>query len=179
MGAWGRILEDAILALAFSAIASPLESRQSCADVTVSFARGLASLERSAPLLGFHSKVHLARKLSNLSALTTPPTSLVSSLAVTRVAPPPWRTASRQRRTLVRTSRLSFQDTEGAQVTHIAAGKLSASIRERVNAAVVFGDPKKGQAFPDPINARTKAFCELLDNIYAGRALILPCAFGI
>jgi cutinase len=61
---------------------------------------------------------------------------------------------------------------QGAQVAHLAAGRLSSSVQSRVRGAIVFGDPKKGQAFAGGIAAKT--FCNLTDNICAGGAIILP-----
>ncbi|KAG5643736.1 hypothetical protein DXG03_009727 [Asterophora parasitica] len=61
---------------------------------------------------------------------------------------------------------------QGAQVAHLAAGKLTAAIQNRVNAAVVFGDPKNGQAFAGVISGRSKTFCHAGDFICTGGVLV-------
>lgn len=63
-------------------------------------------------------------------------------------------------------------------MTHLAAGKLSSTVQNRVSAAVVFGDPMKGRAFPGAISGRSKTFCALLDNICAGGVLITASHLG-
>lgn len=62
---------------------------------------------------------------------------------------------------------------QGAQVTHLAAEQLSSSVRERVNAVVVFGDPKNGDGFPGVLDDRSITFCAFGDNICDGGVLVL------
>lgn len=63
---------------------------------------------------------------------------------------------------------------QGAQVTHLAAQRLTTAIQNRVSAAVVFGDPMDGDGFPGVINGRSITFCNSGDNICDGGFLILP-----
>ncbi|KAF5378733.1 hypothetical protein D9615_006874 [Tricholomella constricta] len=172
-----------ILALALSAVASPIESRQSCADVTVYFARGTSEVGTLGSIVGppFQRALKSALGSRSLEFVGIKyPATIAGFLAggdkggATTMANSVTSKANSCPNTKIVISGYS----QGAQVTHLAAGKLSASIRQRVNAAVVFGDPKKGQAFPSPINARTKTFCDLLDNICAGGILVLPAHLG-
>ncbi|CAG1985154.1 unnamed protein product [Fusarium graminearum] len=63
---------------------------------------------------------------------------------------------------------------QGAQLVHNAAGMLSASVTNRVTAAVTFGDPKQKQAFGTIPSSRTRIFCRAGDNICDGGIIVTP-----
>lgn len=62
---------------------------------------------------------------------------------------------------------------QGAQVTHKAAARLSSSVRDRVVAAVTFGDPDQFDAYPGVINSRKLIFCNVGDLICLGQPVVL------
>ncbi|RGP78906.1 cutinase [Fusarium longipes] len=63
---------------------------------------------------------------------------------------------------------------QGAQLVHNAAGMLSASVANRVTAAVTFGDPKQNEAFGTIPSSRTRVYCRSGDNICTGGIIITP-----
>jgi len=80
---------------------------------------------------------------------------------------------------------------QGAQLVHNAAGKLSSANAAKISAgtspppilptrfdtnhlrAVVFGDPKKGQVVGQVAASKVKTICHIGDNICSGGSLIL------
>ncbi|KAF8054229.1 cutinase [Lyophyllum atratum] len=171
------------LALSFSALAAPLERRQSCADVTVYFARGTTEPGTLGTIVGPPFKNALTSALGSRTLEFVGieyPADIPGFLAggdqggAATMASSVTAKAEACPDTKIVISGYS----QGAQVTHIAAGELSAAIQDRVNAAVVFGDPKNGQAFPGPIASRSKTFCAPGDNICDGGVLVLPAHLG-
>ncbi|GLB35408.1 putative catalyzes the hydrolysis of cutin, a polyester that forms the structure of plant cuticle [Lyophyllum shimeji] len=169
----------ALLALALSAAATPLQERQSCADVTVYFARGTTEPGTLGTIVGppFQSALQGALGSRTLDFIGIPyPADIAGFLAggdqggATTMADDVTAKASACPNTKIVISGYS----QGAQVTHLAAGKLSSAVQSRVNAAVVFGDPDDGQPFPGPINNHVKTFCHDGDNICDGGVLVLP-----
>ncbi|KAF8069329.1 cutinase [Lyophyllum atratum] len=169
----------ALFALALSAFASPIEPRQSCADVTVYFARGTTEPGTLGTIVGppFQSALTSALGSRTLEFVGIAyPATVAGFLAggdpggATTMANSVTAKAGACPNTKIVISGYS----QGAQVTHLAAGKLSSTIQGRVNAAVVFGDPDNGQAFPGPIATRSKTFCAAGDNICDGGVLIFP-----
>jgi len=168
-----------LLTLVLSALGAPLESRQSCADVTVYFARGTTEPGTLGIIVGppFESALQsaLGSKTLQFTGIDYPAT-IAGFLAggdqggATTMANSVTSTANSCPNTKIIISGYS----QGAQVTHLAAGKLSSAIQDRVNAAVVFGDPDNGQAFPGPIAGRSKTFCAPGDDICEGGILVLP-----
>ncbi|KAG6907189.1 hypothetical protein DXG01_010032 [Tephrocybe rancida] len=165
-------------ALALSAVATPLEPRQSCAGVTVYFARGTTEAGTVGTIVGppFQLALRAALVGKTLEFVGVPyPATVAGYLAggdqggATTMAGLVTTKASSCPSTKIVISGYS----QGAQVTHLAAGKLSSSVQSRVNAAVVFGDPDNGQAFPGPINGHVKTFCALGDLICLGQPIVL------
>ncbi|MCJ1366497.1 hypothetical protein MMC16_005626 [Acarospora aff. strigata] len=70
---------------------------------------------------------------------------------------------------------------QGAQVVHLGAAQIPASVAARVAAVVVFGDPNKDQPFPNISPAKVVTFCFLSDLICYGKPIITPShlAYGI
>ncbi|KAF9462695.1 cutinase [Collybia nuda] len=172
-----------VLALALSAFAAPHETRQSCADVTVYFARGTGEIGTLGTIVGpsFKSELQSALRGKTLDFVGIDYAATVAGflaggdpLGANTMANSVTSKANSCPNTKIVISGYS----QGAQVTHLAAGKLSSTVQNRVNAAVVFGDPMKGRAFPGPISGRSKTFCALLDNICAGGVLITASHLG-
>ncbi|KAF9460165.1 cutA, cutinase A [Collybia nuda] len=168
-----------LLALVASALAAPPVARQSCADVTVYFARGTGESGTLGTIVGppFQSALRSALGSRSLEFIgINYPATVAGFLAggdrggAATMASSVTSKASSCPNTKIVISGYS----QGAQVTHLAAGELSSTVQNRVNAAVVFGDPDNGQAFPGPINGRSKTFCAAGDNICAGGVIILP-----
>jgi hypothetical protein len=65
------------------------------------------------------------------------------------------------------------QYSEGAQVTHLAAGYIPEDLYSNVSAIVLFGDPDNGDAFPGSLNDNVKAFCNDGDLICHGLPIVL------
>jgi hypothetical protein len=57
---------------------------------------------------------------------------------------------------------------QGGQVTHKAAKKLSSSVSSRVNGVVIFGDPDKGRKLKDIGKGAVDTICAASDPICAG-----------
>ena len=69
---------------------------------------------------------------------------------------------------------ISFEYSQGAQVVHLAAAQLSATVQSRVVAAVTFGDPNRDKALPGVLESRRRTFCAAGDLICAGQIIVLP-----
>ncbi|KAF8163726.1 cutinase, partial [Crassisporium funariophilum] len=54
---------------------------------------------------------------------------------------------------------------QGAQVTHSAANRLTTAIQNRVSAVVTFGDPFESSRFPGVLQSRRETFCQFGDLI--------------
>ncbi|KAG6916236.1 hypothetical protein DXG01_007769 [Tephrocybe rancida] len=165
--------------LSLSAFATPLEPRQSCSAVTVYFARGTTEIGTLGTFVGppFQSALKSALAGRTLEFVGIKyPAAIGGYLAggdqggATTMANLVTAKASSCPNTKIVISGYS----QGAQVTHLAAGKLSSSAQSRVNAAVLFGDPDNGQAFPGPINGHVKSFCAPGDLICHGQSVVLP-----
>ncbi|THU77233.1 cutinase [Dendrothele bispora CBS 962.96] len=63
---------------------------------------------------------------------------------------------------------------QGGQLVHNSAKLLSTDVQQRVNAAVIFGDPDNGQAVTGVSADNTKVICHNGDNICAHGDLVLP-----
>jgi cutinase len=57
---------------------------------------------------------------------------------------------------------------QGAQVAHLAAAQLSAAVKARVTAIIVFGDPNKGVPIPGIPSDRIHTVCAVTDPICYG-----------
>ncbi|KAK7041743.1 hypothetical protein VNI00_009032 [Paramarasmius palmivorus] len=63
---------------------------------------------------------------------------------------------------------------QGGQLVHNSAAQLSSNIAARVDAVVIFGDPKSHESVPNIDASKVKVFCHAGDNICDGGVLILP-----
>ncbi|KAF5323817.1 hypothetical protein D9619_012988 [Psilocybe cf. subviscida] len=155
----------------------PLEKR-ACADVVVHFARGTTE----APLIGaivgppFQAAIAVALSGKSLSFEGVNYPATVSGFLVggdptgsTTLANSVIATANACPNAKIVMSGYS----QGGQLVHNAAAKLSTAIQNRVNAVVIFGDPKRDQALPSILEARRKTFCASGDLICDGTAIIL------
>ncbi|KAF8421697.1 cutinase-domain-containing protein [Tirmania nivea] len=61
---------------------------------------------------------------------------------------------------------------QGAQVTHLAAGLLSPTFFPRIAAIVTFGDPKRDDAFPGILNSKSLVICNPGDLICDGQPIV-------
>jgi len=61
---------------------------------------------------------------------------------------------------------------QGAQVTHIAAGLLSPVLSRRIAAIVTFGDPKRDDAFPSTLQSKSFVICNPGDLICDGKPIV-------
>ncbi|CCX07914.1 cutinase-domain-containing protein [Pyronema domesticum] len=57
---------------------------------------------------------------------------------------------------------------QGAQVTHKAAARISTSLHSKIYAIALFGDPNDGQAFPGALNGKVRTWCHSNDPICDG-----------
>ncbi|GLB42494.1 putative catalyzes the hydrolysis of cutin, a polyester that forms the structure of plant cuticle [Lyophyllum shimeji] len=168
-----------LLTFALSALGAPIESRQSCPDVTVFFARGTTEPGTLGTIVGppFQAALQSALGGRTLDFQGIPyPATIAGFLAGgdRGGAATMGNSVTSKANSCPNTKIVISGYSQGAQVTHLAAGMLSSAIQNRVNAAVVFGDPDNGQAFPGPIAGRSKTFCAAGDNICAGGILVLP-----
>ncbi|KAJ3570621.1 hypothetical protein NP233_g4284 [Leucocoprinus birnbaumii] len=171
--------------LALTAFAAPtpdaeLESRQACADVFVFFARGTTETPTLGTVVGPGFSANLGAKLAargmSLSFQGVPyPATVGGYLAggdeggANTMAASVTQAASNCPNAAIVISGYS----QGAQVTHKAAARLSSSVVNRVNAAVTFGDPDQNDAYPGVINSRKLIFCNQGDLICLGQPIVL------
>ncbi|KAF8665369.1 hypothetical protein AX16_000388 [Volvariella volvacea WC 439] len=167
-----------ILALVLTAVATPLP-RQNCADVTVFFARGTGEVEPIGTVVGppFLTALRVALPGRSINFIGVDYPAVVGGFLIggspegaANMANGVTSVANACSNTKIVISGYS----QGAQVTHLAAARLSSAVQQRVNAAVVFGDPKRGEPFPGVINGRSITFCAFGDLICSGSAIILP-----
>ncbi|KAF5377898.1 hypothetical protein D9615_006822 [Tricholomella constricta] len=168
-----------LLTLALSAFAAPTSdvSIQACSAVTVYFARGTNESGTIGTRVGPQFKAALQSALGGKSLEFIGidyPATIWGFLAggdaggATTMANSVTSKASSCPSTKIVISGYS----QGAQVAHLAAGKMSATVQNRVNAAVVFGDPYNGQPFAGVIAGRSKTFCHDGDFICTGGILV-------
>ncbi|KAF4614450.1 hypothetical protein D9613_002536 [Agrocybe pediades] len=166
-----------LLALATLALAAPVEERASCADVTVVFARGTLETAPIGTVVGppFQAAIQAAIGSKTLTFQgVNYPASIAGFLeggdpnGATTMANDVNAAASACPNTKIVMSGYS----QGAQVTHLAAKKLSSTVQNRVNAVVVFGDPDDNQGFPGVLNGRSLTFCAVGDDICLGGDVI-------
>ncbi|KAH8880634.1 cutinase-domain-containing protein [Thozetella sp. PMI_491] len=63
---------------------------------------------------------------------------------------------------------------QGAQVVHLAAEKMSNGTAAKISSVVLFGDPRNGTAVQGIDAARVMTACHAGDNICVGGDLVLP-----
>ncbi|PFH46531.1 carbohydrate esterase family 5 protein [Amanita thiersii Skay4041] len=156
--------------------AGPLAPRQSCADVTVIFARGTEEVRPIGTVAGppFRDALQSALGSRTLNFIGMDYAATISGFleggdpngARTMVADVNSAASS------CPDTKIVMSGSQGAQVTHLAAGQLSSTVQDRVNAVVVFGDPDIGQAFPGGLNDREITFCANGDDICDGGVII-------
>ncbi|TFK40467.1 cutinase [Crucibulum laeve] len=169
---------------ASSAVAAPftnpaeLKARQSCADVVVYFARGTTEPGTLGTIVGppFQAALTSALRGKSLSFVgVNYPATVAGYLAggdvggATTMANSVTSTANSCPNSKIVISGYS----QGAQVTHLAAARLSSTIQNRVSAVVTFGDPDRDQALPGVLQGRRKTFCAAGDLICEGQPIIL------
>ncbi|KAI5806826.1 triacylglycerol lipase [Peziza echinospora] len=62
---------------------------------------------------------------------------------------------------------------QGAQVVHLAVGKLATTLYSKIAAIVTFGDPKRDEAFPTALQSKALVICNDGDLICDGLPIIL------
>jgi cutinase len=66
------------------------------------------------------------------------------------------------------------QKSQGAQVVHLGAALLPAATAAKVKAAVLFGDPKRGQPLQAISADKVVTYCFETDLICDGAPIVLP-----
>ncbi|KAJ3575934.1 hypothetical protein NP233_g755 [Leucocoprinus birnbaumii] len=176
------MFKTSLFAAVLSAVAyaaPPMQSRQSCADVTVIFARGTGEVAPIGTIVGppFQTALQSAIGGRSLSFVGVNYAATVGGF-LEGGDPAGARTMAAD----VNSAASSCPNTEivmsgysqGAQLVHLAAGQISSSVQNRVAAVVVFGDPDNGDGFPGVLNGRSITFCANGDNICQGGDIILP-----
>ncbi|PPQ73708.1 hypothetical protein CVT24_007263 [Panaeolus cyanescens] len=157
------------------------EARQlgQCPDVAVFFARGTTEIPNLGTVIGprFSTALRAALPGRNIDFSGVPYPAVVSGFLAggdlggsITMANSVTSIANRCSNTKIVMSGYS----QGAQVTHRAAGRLAANIQERVVAVVTFGDPNERRALPGVLQSRRRTFCATGDLICSGLSLILP-----
>ncbi|XP_006457779.1 hypothetical protein AGABI2DRAFT_190202 [Agaricus bisporus var. bisporus H97] len=165
------------------AYAAPLDSRQSCADVTVVFARGTNAERPIGTTVGPPFRDALQSQLGGRS-LNFVGVDYAATIGgfLQGGDPEGARTMARDVTSFAsscpNTAIVMAGYSQGAQVTHLAANQISSSVQNRVNAVVVFGDPDNGDGFPGVLNGRSITFCADGDNICDGGIIVLPPHFS-
>ncbi|PPR02008.1 hypothetical protein CVT24_011131 [Panaeolus cyanescens] len=174
-----------VVALALgSSLAAPtdveveLEARQSCPDVAVYFARGTTEVATLGTVVGppFQTALALALRGQSLQFNGVPyPATVAGYLAggdvggAITMANSVTSIAGSCPNTKIVISGYS----QGAQVTHLAAARLSSTVQNRVVAVVTFGDPYRDRALPGVLQSRRKTFCAYGDLICEGQPIVL------
>ncbi|PPQ99094.1 hypothetical protein CVT24_009361 [Panaeolus cyanescens] len=171
-------------ATAFAAPAADVEARQLlCPDVKVFFARGTTEIPTLGTVVGppFAAALNIALVGKNVDFEGLDYPALVSGYlaggdigGAIKMANDVTSIASRCANTKIVMSGYS----QGAQVTHRAAARLSSSVQQRVDAVVTFGDPYEDTALPGVLQSRRKTFCAFGDLICTGQPIILPAHLG-
>ncbi|KAF9446411.1 carbohydrate esterase family 5 protein [Macrolepiota fuliginosa MF-IS2] len=155
-----------------------LESRQSCADVTVVFARGTGETAPIGTIVGppFQTALRSAIGGKSLNFIGVDYPATVGGF-LEGGDPNGARTMANDVTSFANscpnTEIVMSGYSQGAQVTHLAANQLSSTVQNRVNAVVVFGDPDNGDGFPGVLNGRSITFCATGDDICLGGDIIL------
>ncbi|KIM48552.1 carbohydrate esterase family 5 protein [Hebeloma cylindrosporum] len=173
----------ALVLVAATTSAAPIDegvqARQSCADVAVFFARGTTEPGTLGTIIGPGFQTALRGALGTRSLTFTGinyPATIAGFLAggdaggARTMANSVTSTASSCPNTKLVISGYS----QGAQLVHLAAAQLSATVQNRVVAAVTFGDPNRDKALPGVLQGRRKTFCAAGDLICTGSAIVLP-----
>ncbi|KAF8163699.1 cutinase [Crassisporium funariophilum] len=162
---------------------STIEARQSCSDVYVYFARGTTETGTLGSVVGPGLSTDVTRALSGRSVRVIGidyPANVAGYLAggdtggAKTMADSVTSIANSCPNAKIAISGYS----QGAQVTHLAAARLSSAIQNRVNAVVTFGDPYERQSLPGVLQGRRKTFCATGDLICAGLPIILTPHLG-
>ncbi|TFK35878.1 cutinase [Crucibulum laeve] len=165
-----------LFALVYTALAAPT-ARQSCADVTVIFARGTLESAPIGTVVGppFQSALRSALGGKSLNFIGVNYPADIAGFeeggdpnGAKTMAGDITSAAGSCPNTKIVMSGYS----QGAQVTHLAAKQLSSTVQSRVNAVVVFGDPDDNQGFPGVLNGRSITFCAQGDDICSGGQII-------
>ncbi|KAK7056270.1 hypothetical protein VNI00_002823 [Paramarasmius palmivorus] len=175
-----RVFALALFALFVPALAAPV--RQSgCADVMVVYARGtnqdppigesgsVGVLFRDEIKKGLGSRtlsfqgVSYAANIAGYLAGGDPAGSRQMAADLTSVA-----------NSCPNAKIVSAGYSQGGQLVHNSADQLSTAVRNRINAVVIFGDPKSSQAVTGISASKVKIICHDGDNICAGGILVLP-----
>ncbi|KAF8574046.1 carbohydrate esterase family 5 protein [Ramaria rubella] len=156
-------------------------SRAACTDVTVIFARGTFEAEpigtivgppfqgnltiRPPPLEARHSftGVNYPADVEGFLEGGDPQGAATMAADLTQVA-----------NDCPDTAIVSSGYSQGAQLVHLSAEQLSASVASRIVAVVMFGDPDNGTALTNGLQGKDLTFCAAGDNICMGGDLILP-----
>ncbi|KAF8147586.1 cutinase [Crassisporium funariophilum] len=183
MIAFSTGLTFVLAALSVTAIPTPnvggLEVRQACSDVVVYFARGTTEPGTLGTVVGppFQSALQSALTGKTLQFVgINYPATVDGYLAGgdagggKTMADSVTSTANSCPKAKIVMSGYS----QGAQVTHIAANRLSAALQNRVIAVVTFGDPFRDRALPGVLQSRRKTFCAEGDLICEGQPIVLP-----
>ncbi|KAF8912246.1 cutA, cutinase A [Gymnopilus junonius] len=161
-----------------SAFAAPT-ARQSCADVTVIFARGTTELPPIGTIVGPPFELALQSTMGS-KTLSFQGVDYAATIAGFLEGGDP-QGAANMAQDVISTAN-SCPDTkivmsgysQGGQLVHLAVPQLSSAVQQRVNAIVIFGDPDNGEPFPGNLNSVEKTFCAEGDDICAHGDLVLP-----
>ncbi|KAL0570679.1 hypothetical protein V5O48_011286 [Marasmius crinis-equi] len=170
----------ALLVPAFAAPAGELEDRQvRCADVMVFFARGTTEIAPIGSTVGPALRTALLAALGGRSLSFTGvdyPADIAGFLA--GGSPQGSRTMAQDLTSAAsacpNAALVSSGYSQGGQLVHNSANLLSAAVRARISAAVIFGDPDFGDAVTGVPADRTDVICHQGDNICEHGTLVLP-----
>ncbi|KAK7041736.1 hypothetical protein VNI00_009025 [Paramarasmius palmivorus] len=168
------------LVFGLAGLAVPLTKRQQeCADVMVIFARGTGEDPPIGTLVGPQFQEALTNVLGDKS-LSFQGVDYAANVAGYLVGGDP--EGSSQMAVDITDVANACPDakivssgySQGGQLVHNSAGMLSSEIAARVDAVVIFGDPKSNESVPNIDASKVKVFCHDGDNICDGGILILP-----
>ncbi|KIM48563.1 carbohydrate esterase family 5 protein [Hebeloma cylindrosporum] len=169
-----------LLFVAATAFSAPIiNARENCADVAVFFARGTTEPGTLGAIIGPGFQTALRGALGGRSLSFNGieyPATIAGFLSggdaggARTMANSITSTANSCPNTKIVMSGYS----QGAQLVHLAAAQLSATVQNRVVAAVTFGDPNRDKSLPGVLQGRRKTFCAAGDLICTGSVIVLP-----
>ncbi|ESK92300.1 cutinase [Moniliophthora roreri MCA 2997] len=168
-----------LLGILTPAFAAPLAERAECAEVMVIFARGTTETPPIGIFVGPPFEDALVSQLGGRS-LSFQGVDYAADIAGFLAGGDP--AGSRQMAIDITNTAnacpnariVSSGYSQGGQLVHNSAALLSRDIAARINAVVIFGDPKRGQPISGVDSSKVKVFCHDGDNICDGGILVLP-----
>ncbi|KAF5374194.1 hypothetical protein D9758_004593 [Tetrapyrgos nigripes] len=170
------------IAFASALPTTTLEERQACADVIVVFARGTTEPSPIGTIVGPPLQSALQAALAGRGmSLSFQGVNYPASIAGFLEGGDPQGSATmaadltNAANSCPNAKIISSGYSQGGQLVHNSAQQLSSTVKSRINAVVIFGDPDNGEAVSGISSSRVDVICHIGDDICAhGDEILLP-----